>query len=219
MNIDLRGLYGQAVRIAHGVLSFTWFEQSRTGDSPWPFQRNSQSLRSEGLQAISIPKAKAAGVGIVEKVTFRQSNDVGQCSGEECSTSSCQEETPISKHRRGAQVYAESSSSSLGESMQEKVVSQVLDGSKDRVQTPPRLEIFSKQSCSSFAVDTGSDPANAQGRHDSDGHLQKKASHHYQFRSVDFIDLTEGEDPVLARLEGEDHFNKNFIERQNDRKF
>jgi hypothetical protein len=81
-------------------------------------------------------------------------------------------------------------------------VSQVIGRSRNRVQTPPRLEIFSKESGSSFAVDAG----RGQGRHDLDG---QNAAHHYQSRRVDVIDLTEDDDPAVGRLEREDHVREN----------
>jgi hypothetical protein len=184
-----------------------WCIQSCAHNSSWPFQRDSQSLRSEGLQTFGIFETKAAGIGIVEKIDARQGGCIGQCAVEECSTSSCQEETPIASiHRRRAQVYAEPSNCRLGESVQDKaLVSQVIDRSRNQVQTPPRLEIFGKESGSRFAVDAGRD----QGRHDLDGHLQRNASHHYQSRRVDVIDLTEDDDPSVERLEREDYVREN----------
>ena len=106
----------------------TWCEQSCADDSSWPFQRDSQPLRSEGLQTFGISIARAAGIGILEKIDARKGGCIGQCAVEECSTSGCQEETPIaSKHRRRAQVYAEPSNRRLGERVQDKaVVSQVI---------------------------------------------------------------------------------------------
>ena len=191
-------------------MSFTWCQRSCVQDPSWPFQNNSESQRSEGLQSSTIPKTKAAGVGIEEKITMRLGDNIGRCSVEECSTLSRQNETLLSKHRRRAQVCAESSNSWVGERVQHKVVvSQVLDRNRNRARTPPRLEIFSKESGSCFAVDAGCDPVNSEGRHDLNGHLLKNASHHYQPRNVNFIDLTKDEDPEVGRLEGEDYVHEN----------
>ncbi|KAG0604698.1 hypothetical protein M758_9G001200 [Ceratodon purpureus] len=188
---------------SHGINN----DLSCADDYSWPFQMNSKSLPLEDLQTLSVSKTKLCGVGILEKITFRQGDGIG----EECRTSSCQDETPTGKYRRGAQVYAESSNCRLGERVGDKAVeSQVLDRSRNQVHAPRRLEVFSKQSGSSSALDVGCDPTNFQGRHDLNvHHVPKNVSHRHQSRSVNFIDLTEDEDMGVGSLAGEDYVHEN----------
>lgn len=130
---------------------------------------------------------------------------IGKISVDECSTSCYREGTPASKHRRRREGNADSE---LGESMQDKLVTAlVLDRSRNRVQTAPRS-----------AGDAGCAPVSFKGRHNLEGHVQKNATHGFRSRRMDFIDLTDDEDPAEGRSDEEGYLHEERSEIYRKRK-
>lgn len=174
-------------------------------------QKNLKFLRSESSQMFNIPKPNYPIVGITLQDTSRQGKDIS-----ECRTSNRELVSSTSKPWRRAQAFAEPSNGKLNECLEDStVISHAPDRSTGQVHISLKLEIFNSRSSSSTAVEARCDYEFLE--QNSDRLIQSNDTHQFQCRSMNFIDLTEDEDPALQRLGGKNHSHEN-TETQRKRK-
>ncbi|XP_073396984.1 uncharacterized protein [Physcomitrium patens] len=143
--------------------------------------------------------------------TSRQGKDIS-----ECRTSNRELVSSTSKPWRRAQAFAEPSNGKLNECLEDStVISHAPDRSTGQVHISLKLEIFNSRSSSSTAVEARCDYEFLE--QNSDRLIQSNDTHQFQCRSMNFIDLTEDEDPALQRLGGKNHSHEN-TETQRKRK-